>query len=53
MKKACWYRIHVGECPVCGSDQGFRVRVYGKKPEDPKDRYVQLPHSQTYDQCMR
>lgn len=47
-----WYRQHVGECPVCGRDKSYRVRVYGPRPKDPKKRYVQLPGSQTYDHCM-
>jgi hypothetical protein len=47
-----WYKIYVGECPVCGRDQGSRERVYGKPPTHRKDRYVYLPDSQTYDGCL-
>ena len=47
-----WYRIHLGECPVCGSDQSYRERVYGERPEKNEDRYVYRPDSQTYDHCM-
>lgn len=38
-----WYCIYVGECPVCGKDQGYRERVYGTKPDLVEDRYSQLP----------
>ncbi len=47
-----WYLQHIGECPGCGRDTSFRVRVYGQKPEDPEDRYVHLSNTQTYDQCL-
>lgn len=46
-----WYRIYVGECPVCGRDQSCRVRVYGPPPPR-AERYVRLPDSQTYDHCL-
>lgn len=55
MKKASkphWYMIYVGECPVCGRDQGYRERVYGKKPKDQRKCYKQLSTSETYDHCM-
>lgn len=51
-KQPHWYRIYVGECPVCGKDKSYRERVPGKKPQDPRQRYVQLPHNQTYDHCL-
>lgn len=51
-KKQHWYRIFVGECPVCGSEQSYRERVYGKRPINPKRRYVYLSDFQTYDGCM-
>jgi hypothetical protein len=35
-----WYRIHVGECPVCGYGDVIRERVYGKKPKDPAKRHT-------------
>lgn len=40
-----WYRIYLDECVLCGRDEGYRERVYGKKPRDPSKRYVQLPQS--------
>lgn len=52
VKQAHWYRQFVGECPVCGRDKSYRVRVYGKKPKRPRERYVQLPDQETYDHCM-
>lgn len=50
-QKTHWYKIYVGECPVCGRDKSFRERVYGKKPKDHKKRYVWLRDSETYDHC--
>lgn len=47
-----WYRIHVGECPVCGRGKGYRERVYGPRPKDPKARYRTMPDSETYDHCI-
>lgn len=52
MTRKHWYRLHIGECPVCGSEQSYRVRVYGRKPKRPEARIVYLSHSETYDQCM-
>jgi len=52
VKRQHWYRMHVGECPVCGKDKSYRVRVYGPPPKDRRDRYVYLPDTQTYDHCM-
>lgn len=46
-----WYKIHVGECPVCGSQQGYRERQYTPKPENIEDRYVYLSDTVTYDGC--
>ena len=46
-----WYRRFVGECPVCGRDAGYRERVYGKKPTDPRKIWRHLPAEQTYDHC--
>lgn len=40
-----WYRIYFGECVLCWRDEGYRERVYGKKPRDPRKRYIQLPQS--------
>jgi hypothetical protein len=47
-----WYQFFVGECPVCGRDASYRERVYGERPASPAARVVQLPHQQTYDQCL-
>lgn len=47
-----WYRIHVGECPVCGRDASFRERVQGDPPPAREDRYVHLPDGQTYCGCL-
>ncbi len=47
-----WYRLYIGECPVCGRDQSYRERVYGERPEDLKDRIIHLSDSETYDYCM-
>jgi hypothetical protein len=47
-----WYKMFVGECPACGQDQSYRVRVYGRRPKSRHKRYVQLPHNQTYDYCL-
>jgi hypothetical protein len=52
VKRPHWYRLHVGECPVCGRDKSFRERVYGKKPRSQKKRYVYLPDVETYDDCL-
>jgi hypothetical protein len=50
--KKHWYRMHVGECPVCGRDKSFRERVYGKKPKSHRKRYIYLPDTYTYDHCL-
>ena len=28
-KEKYWYKIHIGECPICGRDQSYRERIYG------------------------
>lgn len=48
-----WYKTWVGECPVCGRDATYRVRVYGKRPKAHALRYVQQPEAETYCGCMR
>jgi len=50
--RAHWYRMHIGECPVCGRDASYRRRVYGERPENMKDRYVDLSYESTYDHCL-
>jgi hypothetical protein len=47
-----WYRMYIGECPCCGRDKSYRERVYGEPPADPRDRYVHLPDTQTFDGCI-
>lgn len=47
-----WYRIAIGECPVCGREAGFRERVYGPPPEDRQQRYVYLSYMTTYCGCL-
>jgi hypothetical protein len=50
--KRYWYRIHVGECPVCGRNRTFRERVYGEPPRERSQRHVYLPDCQTYCGCL-
>jgi hypothetical protein len=40
-----WYRTYIGECVLCGRDEGYRERVYGKRPKSASKRYRQLPTS--------
>lgn len=47
-----WYRIYIGECPVCGRSKEYRERVYGRKPKDPMKRYIRIPDTETYDHCL-
>lgn len=47
-----WYRIYIGECPVCGRPKGYRERVYSRKPKKRQNRYVFLNDTQTYDHCI-
>ncbi len=51
-KRPHWYRLYLGECPVCGRDKSYRVRVYGKRPKDSRKRYVYLNQAETYDHCL-
>jgi hypothetical protein len=48
-----WYKMHVGECPVCGRDASYKIRVKGEKPKDRSERYVRLPQSATYCGCVK
>lgn len=50
--KKYWYRQYIGECPVCGRDASYKVRVYGEKPKEDKDRYVYLSYFETFDNCI-
>ena len=47
-----WIRRYIGECPVCGRDQSWSERVYGRKPQDWRKRIVYLNDIQTYDGCI-
>lgn len=51
-RKQHWYKIFIGECPVCGCDASYRVRQYGQKPTDPKKTHILLDHKETYDYCL-
>lgn len=46
-----WYRIYVGECPLCGHDAGYRERVFGRRPAKREARYVYLSDMETYNRC--
>jgi DNA-binding helix-hairpin-helix protein with protein kinase domain len=46
-----WYRLHLGECPVCGRDKSYRERVAGERPENRGDRIRWIPDTETYDWC--
>ena len=45
-----WYLRYVGECPVCGRDAGYRVRMEGHRPKE-APKVVRLNDEQCYDQC--
>jgi hypothetical protein len=47
-----WYKLFAGECPVCGRDKSYRVRVYGKRPADPGERVEYLDDTATYNHCL-
>lgn len=49
--KRHWYKMYIGECPVCGANKSYRVRIYGRKPRSVAKRYVQLSNQETYDWC--
>ena len=48
--KKYWYKIQIIECPLCGSIDKFKERIYGKKPKNPEKRYK---YKQEYDYCER
>lgn len=55
MPEPHWYRLYVGECPVCGNPRGYRERVYYKnepRPMEDEKRYVYLSDRETYDHCV-
>lgn len=47
--KKHWYLMHVHECPVCGSYEIFRERMYTRKPKNPEKRHTYFEH---YDWCI-
>lgn len=51
-KENYWYKFYVGSCPVCGRDASYKERIYGEKPEDINERYVQISDQYTYDYCL-
>lgn len=51
-KNKYWYKMYVGECPVCGKDKSYRERIAGEKPENVEERYIYLPDTYTYDGCL-
>jgi hypothetical protein len=51
-KKPHWYMQHIGECPVCGKDKSYRVRMHTKRPKGRKKRIVWLSGGECYDGCM-
>ena len=51
-KQKYWYKFFIGECPICGKDASYKVRMSGDKPRNKEDRYVYLSCSETYDGCM-
>ena len=48
-----WYKVYVGECPVCGRDASYRTRVYGEKPQDIQECRIYLSDGETYCGCVR
>jgi len=50
--KPHWYLRHIRECPVCGADDSYRVRMYTPRPENPDERIVYGTTSQGYCGCM-
>lgn len=49
-KRARWFLTFVGECPLCGRDQSYKVAQYTSPPLK-AERYRQLPLAEAYDQC--
>lgn len=47
-----WYKIYYGECPICGRDATYRVRIYGDKPEDSEEIYIPLLPQESYCGCQ-
>lgn len=48
-KKKYWYRFTYEECPVCGSGDEYKERVYRKpKPKNVMKRHI---YKQVWDYC--
>lgn len=45
-----WTKRFIGECPVCGSDQGYVRRFRGAQPTG-EPNVVYLGSQETYDGC--
>ncbi len=50
--KKHWYKFYIGECPVCGRDKSYKIRMYTKRPKLLKNRIEYLSDYQTYDNCI-
>lgn len=48
MDKSHYYKIEIDFCPICGSENKTRTRVYGEKPTEPEKRYAVI---ERYDYC--
>jgi len=48
-KQKYYYRQTIYECPVCGSGETIKERVYGEKPKDQIKIYC---YEQIYCGCM-
>jgi len=48
-----WYKYFIGECPVCGRNKSYKIRVVDQpRPKNKEDRYVFLSQMETYDYCI-
>lgn len=45
-----WYFISYGECPVCGHDDTYRIRMLGEKPAWAVG--VTHEYREAYDNCL-
>ena len=46
-----WYKFYIGECPLCGRNKGYKIRMYSKKPKSPQKRIEWISNNETYDYC--
>jgi hypothetical protein len=51
-KRTYWYRFYHGNCPVCGTNHGYRERVYGRRPKSIQKRHIELTDFETFDHCI-